>query len=103
MFRNTWYSVISPEGCASILFRDASKAEQAADSMKVTAQDLYDLGIADEIVKEPNGAAHIAPDKMANRLKETIIRSYTELKKYEIKELIQLRIEKYDKIGEYGE
>ena len=100
---NTWYSVISPEGCASILFRDASKAKEAADSMKVTAKDLYEMGIADEIVKEPEGAAHIAPNQMADRLKEVIIRNYADLKKYESKELIDLRIEKYDKIGEYGE
>ena len=100
---NTWYSVISPEGCASILFRDASKAKEAADSMKVTAKDLYEMGIADEIIKEPEGAAHIAPNQMADRLKEVIIRNYADLKKYESKELIDLRIEKYDKIGEYGE
>tara|TARA_Y100001970_G_C14055602_1_gene761374 strand:+ start:51 stop:1010 length:960 start_codon:yes stop_codon:yes gene_type:complete len=100
---NTWYSVISPEGCASILFRDASKAEAAADSMKVTAQDLYEMNIADEILKEPKGSAHIDPDKMALILKETIIRNYTELKRYDVDELIDLRIKKYDKIGEYGE
>mgnify|MGYP001422455363 CR=1 FL=1 len=100
---NTWYSVISPEGCASILFRDASKAEAAADSMKVTAQDLYEMNIADEILKEPQGSAHIDPDKMALILKETIIRNYTELKRYDVDELIDLRIKKYDKIGEYGE
>ena len=100
---NTWYSVISPEGCASILFRDTSKAEAAADSMKVTAQDLYEMNIADEILKEPKGSAHIDPDKMALILKETIIRNYTELKRYDVDELIDLRIKKYDKIGEYGE
>ena len=98
---NTWYSVISPEGCASILFRDPSKAEEAADAMKVTARDLKEIGIADEIIKEPDGAAHINPDKMSEILKETIIRTYTSLKNYEIDELIKLRFEKYDKIGFY--
>jgi len=98
---NTWYSVISPEGCASILFRDPSMAESAADSMKVTAYDLLEIGIADEILKEPDGAAHINPDKMFSILKETIIRTYTNLKKYDIKELLRLRTEKYDKIGYY--
>ena len=98
---NTWYSVISPEGCASILFRDPSKAEEAADAMKVTASDLKDIGIADEIIKEPDGAAHINPDKMSEILKETIIRTYTSLKNYEIDELIELRFKKYDKIGFY--
>ena len=98
---NTWYSVISPEGCASILFRDPSKAEEAADAMKVTAKDLKNIGIADEILKEPDGAAHINPKKMSEILKETIIRSYTGLKNYEIEDLIKLRFEKYDKIGSY--
>ena len=100
---NTWYSVISPEGCASILFRDPLMAESAADSMKVTAQDLLEIGIADEILKEPDGAAHINPDKMADILKETIIRTYTNLKKYDIEDLIKLRTEKYNKIGFYEE
>tara|TARA_B100001287_G_scaffold138833_1_gene116923 strand:+ start:87 stop:1049 length:963 start_codon:yes stop_codon:yes gene_type:complete len=98
---NTWYSVISPEGCASILFRDATKAEEAADAMRVTAKDLKEIGIADEIVKEPDGAAHISPDKMYTMLKETIIRTYTSLKNYSLDELIRLRFEKYDKIGFY--
>ena len=100
---NTWYSVISPEGCASILFRDPSKAEEAADAMKVTANDLKEIGIADEILKEPDGAAHINPQKMSEILKETIIRTYTGLKHYEIKDLIKLRYEKYNKIGSYEE
>ena len=98
---NTWYSVISPEGCASILFRDPTKAEEAADAMRVTAKDLKEIGIADEIIKEPDGAAHISPDKMYTMLKETIIRTYTSLKNYSLDELIRLRFEKYDKIGFY--
>jgi acetyl-CoA carboxylase carboxyl transferase subunit alpha len=98
---NTWYSVISPEGCASILFRDPQMAEFAADSMKVTANDLLDLGIADEILKEPDGSAHINPDKMSEILKETIIRTYANLKSYSTEELLRLRAEKYDKIGYY--
>ena len=98
---NTWYSVISPEGCASILFRDPTKAEEAADAMRVTAKDLKEIGIADEIVKEPDGAAHISPDKMYTMLKETIIRTYTSLKNYSLDDLIRLRFEKYDKIGFY--
>ena len=100
---NSWYSVISPEGCASILFRNPDRAEEAADSMKVTSYDLYEMGIADEIVKEPMGAAHISPDETAQILKEVIIRNYAELKKLSIDNLIKLRIEKYDKIGEYEE
>ena len=98
---NTWYSVISPEGCASILFRDPTMAESSADLMKVTSNDLLDIGIADEVIKEPDGAAHINPDKMADILKETIIRTYTSLKNLTIEELIEHRADKYDKIGYY--
>jgi len=98
---NTWYSVISPEGCASILFRDAGRAKEAADAMQVTSYDLYKMGIADEIIKEPKGSAHIDPIGAAEALKETIIRNYAELKKFTPDELIDARIEKYNKIGEY--
>jgi len=98
---NTWYSVISPEGCASILFRDTARAKEAADAMKVTSYDLYEMGIADEIIKEPKGSAHIDPDASAEALKQTIIRNYTELKRLDIEQLIDRRIEKYNKIGEY--
>jgi len=98
---NTWYSVISPEGCASILFRDSSRAKEAADSMKVTSYDLLEMGIADEIIKEPNGSAHIDIDATSQLLKETIIRNFTNLKKYKIEDLIEKRIEKYSNIGSY--
>jgi len=98
---NTWYSVISPEGCASILFRDSSRAKEAADAMKVTSYDLLEMGIADEIIKEPNGSAHIDIDATSKVLKETIIRNYTNLKKYKIEDLIEKRIEKYSNIGSY--
>ena len=98
---NTWYSVISPEGCASILFRDSTRAEEAADSMKVTSYDLYDMGIADEIIKEPNGSAHIDLEATAQIMKETIIRNYAKLKKIAVDELINKRIDKYNNIGSY--
>ena len=100
-FENTWYSVISPEGCASILFRDPSKAKDAADSMKVTSYDLYEMGIADEVLKEPNGSAHIDPIGSAQILRETIVRNYIDLKKISTEELINMRLNKYDKIGTY--
>ena len=58
MMQNTWYSVISPEGCASILFRDATKAEEAAEALKVIPNDLVKMGICDKIIEEPNGGAH---------------------------------------------
>ena len=64
MLENTWYSVISPEGCASILWHDAMKASDAADAMKVTPEDLKDIGICDRIIEEPTGGAHREPEKM---------------------------------------
>ena len=100
--KNTWYSVISPEGCASILFRDSSKASDAADAMKVTSRDLFDLGIADVIVDEPNGAAHIDPESSCQELKKNIISEYRKIMKFSIDELISNRLKKYDNIGEWS-
>jgi len=69
--------------------------------MKVTSYDLYDMGIADEILKEPNGSAHIDPLGASQILRETIVRNYIDLKKNSVEELINMRLNKYDKIGEY--
>tara|TARA_Y100000588_G_C14135558_1_gene873622 strand:+ start:142 stop:1107 length:966 start_codon:yes stop_codon:yes gene_type:complete len=98
---NTWYSVISPEGCASILYRDASMSEQAADSMKVTSIDLNEMGIADEIIKEPLGGAHRDISQSAENLKSAIISNLEKLNEYSISELIDNRQFKYDKIGSW--
>ncbi len=103
LLENTWFSVISPEGCASILYRDAGKANIAAESMKVTARDVQDLGIADEIIQEPDGGAHRNPDETARVLKESILRNIDELSAIPIDELIRLRIEKYSKMGSWDE
>jgi acetyl-CoA carboxylase carboxyl transferase subunit alpha len=100
-FENTWYSVISPEGCASILFRDASRASEAADSMMVTAKDLKELGIADEILEEPLGGTHQNYDQSAFILKEAVISAISDLQKYSPEELISNRITKYDKMGRW--
>ena len=78
MLENTWYSVISPEGCASILWHDAMKASDAADAMKVTPEDLKDIGICDRIIEEPTGGAHREPEKMYEILK-TVIQEEIEL------------------------
>ena len=99
--KNTWYSVISPEGCASILFRDSSKADAAADAMKVTSKDLLSMGIADKIINEPNGAAHIDPMSTCLELKREVIETYDELKQIPSEELIAKRMEKYNNIGEW--
>lgn len=100
-FENTWYSVISPEGCASILFRDASRAEEAADSMMVTAKDLKELGIADTILPEPEGGTHLDYDQAASILKQALIVSILELNKVEQENRIINRIEKFEKMGRW--
>ena len=98
---NTWFSVISPEGCASILFRDSSKSQIAADAMKVSSEDLLGMGIADDIIKEPLGGANNDYDSSANFLKEKFLDTLKELKSISKDELISKRIEKYDKMGEW--
>jgi acetyl-CoA carboxylase carboxyl transferase subunit alpha len=103
MLEHTWYSVITPEGCASILFRDATRAPQAAEAMKVTARDLLDMGIADKVIPEPLGGAHRNPRKMAEILKDVILEELHELKKYTQEELLNKRLEKYSRIGFYDE
>lgn len=103
MLENTWFSVISPEGCASILWRDAGKAEQAADAMKVTARDLYEMGICDRIVKEPLGGAHRDYDAMARDLREVIVEELNELEKLPRDELVDRRLAKYERIGVWEE
>ena len=99
VLENTWYSVISPEGCASILYRDASKAPQAAESMQVTAQSVKALKIADEILEEPNGGAHRSPKETAQIVKTAILSHIGKLKKVTKEELIRLRLEKYSNMG----
>ncbi|RKY56116.1 MAG: acetyl-CoA carboxylase carboxyl transferase subunit alpha [Candidatus Neomarinimicrobiota bacterium] len=103
LLENTWYSVISPEGCASILYRDSGKAPLAAEAMKVTARDLEKLGIADEIIPEPSGGAHRNHDKMAEILKDVILRNLDDLQKIPIDELVGKRIAKYSKMGSWDE
>ena len=98
---NTWYSVISPEGCASILYRDVSMSEQAADSMKVTSIDLNEMGIADEIIKEPLGGAHRDPIQSSENLKNSIVSNLNKLNQYSVSDLIDNRKFKYDKIGSW--
>ncbi len=100
---NTWYSVISPEGCASILYRDSTKSKKAADSMKVTSIDLYEMGIADEIIKEPLGGAHHDYHIASKNLKESILRNINELSEYSTLEMLKNRKYKYDKIGSWTE
>ena len=103
MLENTWFSVITPEGCASILWRDAGKADLAADAMKVTANDLLELGICDRIVEEPVGGAHKDYDKMATELKRVITEELDELETLDADDLVNKRIAKYEKIGVWND
>lgn len=102
-FENTWYSVISPEGCATILFRDSSRASEAADSMMVTAKDLEEMGIADAILPEPVGGTHQNYNQAAETLKEAILDSFSELIKIDPEKRIENRIEKYEKMGRWSD
>ena len=102
MMENTWYSVISPEGCAAILYKDASKSSIAAEALKLTAPDLLEQGVIDGIIKEPMGGAHRDPDQAANFLKEAILTNLAELKSKPPAELVKERIEKYSQMGFYA-
>ncbi|MFU0788373.1 acetyl-CoA carboxylase carboxyl transferase subunit alpha [Virgibacillus proomii] len=101
MLENSTYSVISPEGAASILWKDASYAQTAAESMKITAYDLKKLGIIDRIIPEPRGGAHRNVKEQAAYLDEAIVQSLQMLEKYSVDELLKKRWEKYKKIGQY--
>ncbi|MEJ2627634.1 MAG: acetyl-CoA carboxylase carboxyltransferase subunit alpha [bacterium] len=103
MMENTWYSVISPEGCAAILWRDASKSNLAAESLKLTAEDLIELNIIDEVIKEPLGGAHRDPDIASQLVKKRIMYHLNQLSQFNEQELITRRLEKYSKMGYYKE
>lgn len=103
MLQYSIYSVISPEGCASILFRDAGRANEAAEYLKLTAEDLLRMGIADEIINEPLGGAHRNWNATASAINEHIYRNLVELESIPIDDLLKMRYEKYRKIGVYRE
>ncbi|MCF7807905.1 MAG: acetyl-CoA carboxylase carboxyltransferase subunit alpha [Candidatus Marinimicrobia bacterium] len=101
MLENTWYSVISPEGCASILYRDASKKEKAAEAMQVTAGDLLKMKLADRIVEEPLGGAHRDFKGTASIIKNVILEEIEALRKLTVDELLEQRTEKIDQMGDW--
>lgn len=103
MLENSVYSVISPEGCAAILWKDASQRERAADALKLTAPDLERLGVIDEIIEEPIGGAHTDPEATAEALRESLIRNLAELRKLKPDKLVRRRAEKFGRIGAYSE
>ncbi len=99
MFENAIYSVISPEGCASILWRDPSKSLEAANAMKLTAAELLKFKIIDEIIKEPIGGAHRNKDDLINSTKKVLVKYLEQFKKYSREEIFQQRKEKFLSIG----
>jgi acetyl-CoA carboxylase carboxyl transferase subunit alpha len=103
MLENGFYSVISPEGCAAILWRDPKKAQQAAEALKGTARDLLKLNIIDEVVPEPVGGAHHDPAKTAANLKAALIRHLDELCALDPEELVRRRYAKFRAMGSWQE
>jgi acetyl-CoA carboxylase carboxyl transferase subunit alpha len=101
MLENSWYSVISPEGAAALLWKDAGLAQRAAETMRITAPDLYKLGVVDRIIEEPMGGAHKNVDYQATLVKQAIVEGLAELSKLSGDELIEHRYQKYKKIGSY--
>ena len=103
MMENTWYSVISPEGCASILFRDAKRAEDAAEALKPIPTDLEEMGICERIIEEPNGGAHRDFESSADILKKALIEEVELLSKIKPEKFLDNRIKKYDALGYFKE
>ncbi len=103
MLENTWYSVISPESCSSILWRSWEHKEKAAEALQLTANHMLEFGIVDGIIKEPGGAAHLQPEEMAKQLKRRIKKELAEIKEMDVDTMIDARIEKFAAIGEFQE
>ncbi|MDS1004854.1 acetyl-CoA carboxylase carboxyltransferase subunit alpha [Clostridium sporogenes] len=103
MLENSVYSILSPEGFASILWKDASKAKEAAEVMKITAEDLKEFNVIDKILKEPSGGAHKNLNKMAEILKENIINEIEILRKYPLDIILDKRYYKFRNMGVFSE
>jgi acetyl-CoA carboxylase carboxyl transferase subunit alpha len=103
MLENTWYSVISPESCSSILWRSWEHKEKAAEALKLTSTDMKKLGLIDDIIKEPVGGAHRKPEETYQQVANKIIETYIELKDIPKDQLVQQRMDKYAKMGEFIE
>lgn len=101
MLEHSIYSVISPEGCAAILWRSAEHREKAAAALKLTSADLHHLGIADRVVPEPLGGAHADPDEAARRLRQVLVDTLDELCALDVETLLKQREQKYESIGAY--
>lgn len=99
MLENAIYSILSPEGYASILWKDASRAKEAAEKMKLTAEDLKELNVIDKIIKEPKAEGEQALNKVANAIKKEIISTINNLKEMKSEEIVEQRYQKFRKIG----
>jgi acetyl-CoA carboxylase carboxyl transferase subunit alpha len=103
MLENTWYSVISPESCSSILWRSWDFKEEAANVLKLTPSDMKENKLIDKIIKEPLGGAHQNREKVFNTVKKEIINSFNDLKKKKIKDLLENRLHRFTEMGVYKE
>ena len=98
MLENAIYSILSPEGFASILYKDSSKAKEAAEDMKSTAEDLKEFGVIDEIIEEPEGGAQEDFENVAENIRKYLIRNLEELRKLDVEELLEKRYKKFRKM-----
>ncbi|MGB0778087.1 MAG: acetyl-CoA carboxylase carboxyltransferase subunit alpha [Flavobacteriaceae bacterium] len=103
MMENTWYTVISPESCSSILWRSWEYKEQAAEALKLTAEDMKKMKLIDGIIKEPLGGAHYDREGAFEAVRKTIVKSFDDLKDLSEEDLVQKRMKKYDSMGVYSE
>lgn len=103
MLENTWYTVISPESCSSILWRSWNFKEKAAEQLKLTSEDMKGFGLVDSVIPEPLGGAHARPEEMAATLKQYLLKTLGELNNITAEKRIEQRIEKFSKMGFYDE
>ncbi len=103
MLENTWYTVISPESCSSILWRSWNYKEKAAEQLKLTSEDMSGFGLVDDVIAEPLGGAHAAPEEMAESIKSYLLETLPALQKQTAEQRIEQRIEKFSKMGFYDE
>jgi acetyl-CoA carboxylase carboxyl transferase subunit alpha len=103
MLEHSIYSILPPEGFATILWKDSTRAKEASEIMKITAQDLKEFGIIERIIEEPKGGAHTDVEKMSESIKRNIIDGLNKLRSYNKTELCNLRYEKFRKVGEFYE
>lgn len=99
MLEHAYYSVISPEGCASILWKDTKKKEDAAEVLKIHAEDLLSLGVIDDMIQEPQGGAHLDPTKVYINLEDYLLKKLSDLKNIPIASLLEIRYKKFRKMG----